>query len=291
MIVRLSDEGLLHQRDGTAAEQAENEVLQKVILPHIRGYARIEGSNFDARDFIISASNQEGGTVNAREALQQALLKKVKPKCAELGVEIRAVTLADMRPPNELAEQIAQRELARVELEKNQVRIGQYRTEQELMAKQALKQQAKEKVEAETRLIQAKTRADQMREVELAGLKQDLENAQLLLEAAHSQAEATLSKGNAEAAVINLTNDAEVAGLRTAVQAFASAQAYAQYQVIAKLAPALGEIFASDSSDFAKIFADYFVVPKTPHAAPVDTPAPASTTASATPEKTSESQP
>ncbi len=56
------------------------------------------------------------------------------------------------------------------------------------MAKEALKDQAKGKVEAETRLVQAKTRAEQMQEVELARLKQELENAQLLFEAAESEA-------------------------------------------------------------------------------------------------------
>ena len=102
MLVRLTDEGILHQRDETPQEQLENEVLQKVILPCIRGYSRIEGSNFDAHDFILSTVVEDGPkTVNAREALQQALLAKVKPRCAELGVEIRAVTLADLKPPVE----------------------------------------------------------------------------------------------------------------------------------------------------------------------------------------------
>jgi hypothetical protein len=255
MIVRLTDEGVLHQRDETPEDQAENEVLQKVILPHIRGYARIEGSNFNARDFILSKATADGSpTLNAREALQQALFKKVKPRCEELGVEIRAVTLAEMKTPTELADQIAQRELARVELEKNQAQVRQYRAAQELQAKQALKQQAKEKVEAETRLLQAKTKADQMRQVETSRLKQELENAQLQLDAAKNQADAVVSKGKAEAAVINLTNAAEVAGLRQAVQGFSSVQNFAQYHVISRMAPALTEIFASDTSDFAKLF-------------------------------------
>ena len=167
-----------------------------------------------------------------REVLQQALLAKVKPRCAELGVEIRAVTLADMKPPEELAKQINLRELARVELEKNVVRMGQYRAAQELAAKEALKQQYKEKVDAETRLLQAKTRAEQMREVELSRLKQELDNAQLELDAAKNQAEAILTKGRAEAAVILLTNEAEIAGLRKAVQGFASVQNFAQYHIV-----------------------------------------------------------
>jgi regulator of protease activity HflC (stomatin/prohibitin superfamily) len=262
MLVRLTDEGILHQRDDTPEEKAENEVLQKVILPCIRGYSRIEGSNFDARDFILSAAGKDGQpSVNAREALQQALLKKVKPRCAELGVEIRAVTLADMKPPADLAKQINLRELARVELEKNEVRLRQYKAAQELMGKESLKQQAVEKVEAETRLLQAKTRSDQLREVELSRLKQELDNAQLQLDAAKNRADAILAKGKAEAAVIRLTNEAEIAGLRKAVQGFASVQNFAQYHIVSRLAPALTEIFASDTSDFSRIFSTYMTMP------------------------------
>jgi regulator of protease activity HflC (stomatin/prohibitin superfamily) len=273
LTVRLTDEGVLHQQDDTPEQQLDNEILQKVILPHIRGYARIEGSNFDARDFILAsqsatpaagaaAPNAPGEkTINAREALQQALLAKVKPQCAALGVEVRAVTLADMRPPADLADQIAQRELARVEQAKNAARLRQYRAAQELQAKQALKDQAKAKVEAETRLIQAKTKASQLKEVALSQAKQDLENAQVALEAAEKQAEATLTKGKAEAAVINLQNEATVAGLRRAMQGFVNAQSFAQYNLMSKLGPALSEIFASDDSDFGRLFSNYLNPP------------------------------
>ncbi|MGH7136309.1 MAG: SPFH domain-containing protein, partial [Pirellulales bacterium] len=253
-----------------------NEILQKVILPHIRGYARIEGSNFDARDFILTdavlpttTEQREGAekpadaapavarAFNARERMQRALLAKVKDRCQALGVEIRAVTLADLLPPKELSEQIAQRELARVEREKNLAVVKQHKAQQELASKIGLKQQAKEKVAAETLLVQATTRAEQLKEVEESRLKQELLNAQVALEAARDQASATLAKGEAEAKVIDLKNEAEVAGLRTAVQGFTSADYFAQYHILQKLAPALTEIFASDDSDFARLFADY----------------------------------
>ncbi len=268
LTVRLTDEGVLHQQDETPAEQLDNEILQKVILPHIRGYARIEGSNFDARDFIlaapVAAATPDAPTekpVNAREALQKALLEKVKPQCAALGVEVRAVTLADMRPPAELADQIAQRELARVEQAKNGARLRQYRAAQELKAKEALKDQAKSKVEAETRLIQAKTKATQMKEVALSQATQDLENAQLVLDAAEKQAEATITKGKADAAVIDLQNDAKVAGLRKAMQGFADVQSFAQYNLMNRLGPALTEIFAGDDSEFGRLFSNYLTKP------------------------------
>jgi len=288
----LTDDGILHQKDSTPEEQQENEILQKVILPHIRGYSRIAGSNFDARDFILSTSMSEKAavtaevpvaapeaqapaepdakadvpdpktgpapkTANARERMQRELLEKVKDRCKELGVEIRAVTLADLLPPKELSEQIAQRELARVEREKNLALVKQHMAQQELAAKTGLKQQAKEKVAAETRLVQATTKAEQLKEVETSRLAQELKNAEVELEAARDQASATLAKGEAEAKVIMLKNEAEVAGLRTAVQGFSSIEHFAQYHILQKLAPALTEIFASDDGDFSRLFADY----------------------------------
>jgi hypothetical protein len=266
MVARLADDGQLHQADSTPQEQQQNEILQKVLLPHIRGYARIEGSNFDARDFILSKADTgsapaEGPADNAREKMQTELLKKVKPRCEVLGVELRAVTLAALQPPAELAQQIAQRELARVEREKNEVLVRQHKAQQELAAKQALKKQATEKVGAETRLIQAKTKLQQSMEVEESRLKQELENAKIELQAARSEAEATLATGKAQADVIGLQNEAEISGLKTAVQGFASIEHFAQFHVMSKLAPALSEIFASDDSEFARLFATYMTQP------------------------------
>lgn len=262
VMVRLTDEGVLHQLDATPEQQAQNEILQKVLLPHMRGYARIEGSNFDARDFIIAAGGAANDKpTNTREQLQQALLAKVRPRCQELGIEIRAVLLGEMKPPAELAEQISQRDLARVEQQKNAVRLGQYKEMQKLKSIETMKEQAREMVEVNTRLQVMQTQAKQQKEVEELKLKQELENAKIGLEAARSRAEAILAKGKAAAAVIQLQNEAEVAGLRTAVQGFASAAHFAQYHVISKLAPSLKEIFSSDDSDFAKLFSGYMTPP------------------------------
>jgi hypothetical protein len=262
MVARLADDGVLHQADATLDEQQQNEILQKVLLPHIRGYARIEGSNFDAREFILSKADETAVQAqtpadNAREKMQTELLKKVKPRCEELGVELRAVTLAALQPPAELADQIAQRELARVDREKNEVLVRQHKAQQELAAKQGLKLQATEKVGAETRLIQAKTKMDQSKQVEESRLQQDLANAKIELDAAKSEAEAKLANGKAQADVIGLQNEAEISGLKTAVEGFSSIENFAQYHVMSKLTPALSEIFASDDSEFARLFAAY----------------------------------
>jgi hypothetical protein len=258
LLVRLSDEGNLHQDDATEEQQRDNEILQKIVLPHVRGYARIEGSNLDARNFIVTDAAAGGGTKpNAREEFQRALREKVTPQCQELGLHIEGVTLGPLDLPPELTEQISARDVARVQLEKNKAKVEQYKTEQELQAAKALAQQATEKVAAETRLSQAKTLAATKKQVEKKRLEVDLTNAQLKLDAAREQAKAIVARGKAEADVIALNNEAEVAGLRKEAQSFGNLQNFAQYRVMAKLAPALSEIFASDQGDFARLFAAF----------------------------------
>ncbi len=290
VLVRLSDEGKLHQLDRTEEEKEKNEILQKIILPHMRGHARIEGSNLDAKDVIITDSGKPGQAdgkqaANIRERLQSTLLEKIRPQCEEVGIEIRTVRLAALEPPPELVEQIAARDVARVHLDKNKTLLEQFKTRQQLQAAEAMTEQASEKVRAETRRVQAQTQANQRKEVETLRFKQDLENAQLKLEAARAQAKAILAKGKVEADVINLQNEAEVAGLRKAVQGFANAQYFAQYHILKKMAPALTEIFASDDSEFARLFGSYMTPPAAAPAKTAGAPAKAAPVAAQTPMK------
>src|SRR5262249_52031880 len=241
----------------------------KFLLPLIRGYVRIEGSKFDARDFISAAGTPgEAKAVNPRERLQSEVLERVGARCQKEGVAIESVTIAQMEPPEELKKLIIERELARVAREKNADKIGQYKEEQELKANEALKQQQSESVAAEKRIVQAQALAEQRKKVEESRLRQELASAKLRLEAAKDKARAVVAAGKAEADVINLQNDAEVSGLRKAVQGFPSPEHFAQYHVLSKLAPALTEIFASDGSDFAKLFSAYMAPPAKPGVSP-----------------------
>jgi regulator of protease activity HflC (stomatin/prohibitin superfamily) len=260
LLVALSNKGELHQKDGTEQEKANNEILQKVMLPLIRGYVRIEGSKFDARDFVTQKGIDGMPRVNPRERLQQELMEKVAPTCKEMGILVESVTLAHMDMSKELAEladQIAERERTRVTREKNQKLVEQHKQDQELKAKEVLKDQKEQVVGAKTRLAVATKKAETSKEVEKKKLEQELQSAQIRLEAAENQARATLARARSEAAVITAQNEAEVAGLRTAVTGFPNADAFAQYHVLMRLAPALSEIFASDTSDFARIFSTY----------------------------------
>ncbi len=272
LLVTLSDEGELHQGLSTPKDQEHNEILQKIILPLVRGYVRIEGSKFDARDFV-SRPKSEGQRVEVpRERLQQEVLKKIQPRCQEFGLSVESVSIDRMDVPPELSAVIAEREQARITVDKNAAAIGQYVEQQKLKAKEALKQQEEEKVATTSKLVQAEAKSRQRKATEEARLKQELANAQLRLDAAREQAKSVVAAGKAESEVIMLQNEAEVSGLRTAVQGFPSADYYAQYHILTKLAPALGEIFASDTSDFAKLFSAYLTPPARPSTAPAVTP-------------------
>ncbi len=261
LFVALSSDGVLHQADATEKEKSENEILQKLILPLIKGYVRLEGSKYDARDFITQKANADDQVaVNPLEKLQQALTKKVKPPCEELGVVIESLSIGRMdlsKELRELAQQISQREQARLAREKNQELIEQYKQDQKLKAAEALQKQNEEVVQANTRLKVQQTKANQMKEVEEAKLKVELKSAEIRLQAARDRAKAILNKGKNEAEVIAAQNESEVAGLRTAIQGFSSPDHFAHYQIIARIGPALREIFASDNSEFARLFSVY----------------------------------
>jgi hypothetical protein len=305
LLVKLSDEGKLNQKFSTTQEQATNQILQVVILPAIRGYVRIEGSKFKARDFIAKPNDPERlhrvttlvtdlwsagslplpttptllglpgtylsstdlepvSTTNARQELQTALRAKVPEEVRDMGIIVEEIAMDRIDPEGELAllaQQITEREQARLKREQNSSTIEQYRADQKLEASKVLKDREMQVVAANTKFEQAKIKAEQRKEVEQKKLEQDLAIAQIDLEGAKEKAKAVLLQGQADADVIDLENKAEVQGLKTAVESFPTVEAFAQYHVISKLAPALSEIFASDSSDFARLFASYMALP------------------------------
>jgi len=234
----------------------------------------MEGSKFEARDFVSQTRDAMGAEVkNPRERLQEELMAKVKSPCERVGIVIESITLAQSVTAPEkdeltkLADIISERERARLTREQNKEKIAQYKKDQETKAAEALSEQNSKKVAAQTKLEVEQKNAQRRKEVEEAKLKQELLNAETRLTAAKSQAKATLSLGEAEAKVITLQNEAEVSGLKKKVESFPSADYFAHYQVLTKLAPALSEIFASDTSEFAKLFAAYMAAPANKQAA------------------------
>jgi hypothetical protein len=261
LFVMLCDDGRLPQAGATEEEKKKNPILQKVVLPLIRGYVRIEGSKYDARDYVSQQRDaKDEKKVNPREKLQEELMKKVGPACRKVGVIIETITVAQPEMNKDLdkmADAISKREETRLTREKNKQLVEQHKQEQEQQAKEAMAAQRTKVVEANTKLEQEKINAKRRKGVEELKWQASLQAAKERLEGAKKRAEATVTEGKAEAAVIMAKNQAEVAGLKTAVLGFPTPEQYAQYQVVMKLAPALSEIFASDTSEFAKVFTTY----------------------------------
>ncbi|MFN4257828.1 MAG: SPFH domain-containing protein [Gemmataceae bacterium] len=265
LFVLLCENGVLYQHDETLDDQGKNPILQKIVLPLIRGYVRIEGSKHDAREYISKPKDEEempnnGKTSNPRERLQEELMAKVKPECAKVGVDLEYVAVGQPRMNRsleELASQIREREQARITRKTNEQKVIQFEREQKLKSTEALAQQRQRIIDANTSLEQAKIIAERRVQNEKAKLGAELQSAQARLDGAKKRAEAILTQGKAEANIIMAENEAVVAELKKAVDGFPTPDHFAQYHVLAKLSPALAEIFASDTSEFAKLFSTY----------------------------------
>lgn len=274
LLVTLTGSGKLHQKYQTPEDRDRNQILQKVVLPLIRGYVRIEGSKFKARDFIAEAAAVGGGenkeATNARIQLQESLRKSVPQECAATGIEILEISLNRVVARDELeklAVQITERVDSFQKRVTNENMIKRLESEAETKANEAKVKQSAAVTAANTDMEKAKILAEQKLKVLEADLMTQKEAAQLRLDAAQSEAKRILALAEAEAKVIEKQNQAEIAEIKTAIQGFPNVETFAQYHMLMKMAPALNEIFASDTSEFAKLFSGYMAPPtKTPPA-------------------------
>jgi regulator of protease activity HflC (stomatin/prohibitin superfamily) len=259
----LCDEGQLPQADSTPEEQRKNPILQKFVLPLIRGHVRIQGSNYDARDYVsysTKADEKGAATFNPREKLQKELMDKVAPACKKVGVIIETITVSQPEMNKDLAklaDSIFERVQTRQVRDKNKQLIEQYTQEKELQGTLALEKRQEALGDANRKLEQEKIQAEQRKKVEQAKLEAELKAAHTTLEGARKKAEGIRITAKNQAKVTMAKNQAEVAGLKTKISGFSSPEQFAQYEVLQKLSPALSEIFASDQSEFAKLFTAY----------------------------------
>lgn len=236
-------------RIGKSADVAryDDDVVQIVLTPAIRGYARIEGSKFEATQYISGAS---------RTTFQNALLEKVRAACAPKGILIHEVLVSDIEPPAEIADPIRQREIAKEELARNLNQIKQAQAEQTLARQTALVAQERARVESETKKIQQVITAKNRQEVAMIDQEKLLMVARTDLEAAKLEASAILSRGQAEADVIHAKNEAEAEALKRAVEAFRSPAAFAAYTFATRVAPSVRGVFADPASPFGRLFTE-----------------------------------
>jgi regulator of protease activity HflC (stomatin/prohibitin superfamily) len=214
-----------------------DDIIKKVIMPLARGFSRIEGSKNPAKNYI---------TGETRQQFQNNLEAHLKAKCLESGVDIRSVLIRNITPPDEIASVIRDRELAVQNARKIEQQIAQAKSQAELTRQEALAQQNKEKVEADTVAIRAVISAKQDQEVRLVAAHQDLEVAKLETAAAAAQADAITLKAEAERKVIALNNTAQANVISSQIQAFNGGFNFARHELYQKIGPQIQTILSGD---------------------------------------------
>ena len=235
VLVRIGEQG---------ASDDSNEILQKIVVPVVRGYGRIIGSQYSAIDYISGAS---------RIVFQSNLFDRVRSTCANKGVAIKSLLICDISPPEEISQPIRDREIAAEELSRNQARIEQAKAEQHLAHTDATIGQAQRRVEADTANLQAVIAATNRQVVALVEQNQKLMVAEQDLEAAKKQATATRARGKAAADVVLMKHTAQAVALEKSVQAFGSGKALADYELARALADKVRAVLTTDDGDVAKM--------------------------------------
>jgi len=237
-------------------DKIDDEIIAKIITPESRSLCRIGGSKLSGGQFISGID---------REQFQRDLVKSLTENCKKQGIEILAVAITSIQPPEEIATPVRAREVAKQELAQfNQEKIQQL-SEAQLKVQQLLAEQKKKLVEAEQAVVEKTTHAEQDQQVARTLAEQKLKVAGTRLEAAKDKASAITSKAQADADVIRFNNTAEVAGLAARVAAFdGDGASLARNILVEKLAPSFHTILSNSDGPLMELFGQ-FTRDQTPH--------------------------
>lgn len=215
-------------------DAVHEEIVRDIILPNARSFCRLKGSAKLGKDFI------DGKT---RTIFEMEFAEAMKAACEPLGIEIQEALITTIRPPEQIAKPIQERESARLDEKKYSEQINQQKAERSLAEQVALVKQKPALVEVEQKIVKIVTQAKREQEVAVTKANEQLAVAKLKLDAAKDEAAAIISRGEADAAVVGFENKADAAGWKQSVQAFdGNGFAFAQYVLSQKLASAYRRI-------------------------------------------------
>ncbi|WP_435006729.1 SPFH domain-containing protein [Tundrisphaera lichenicola] len=227
----------------------DEEIISKIITPESRSLCRTGGSKLNGGQFISGID---------REIFQRNLVQSLTENCKKQGVEILAVAITRVEPPQDIASPVRDREVAKQKLAQfNQERIQQL-SEARLQIEILLAAQKQEIVGAEGKVIVQTTKAEQDNAVAVTLAEQKLKVTQTQLEAAKDKASAIVAKAQADADVIRFNNTAELAGLASRVAAFnGDGAAMAQNILMGKLAPGFRSIMTNSEGPLMELFGQF----------------------------------
>jgi regulator of protease activity HflC (stomatin/prohibitin superfamily) len=231
-------------------EEIDQEIVRTVIMPNARSFCRLQGSNASGREFI------QGST---RASFQEGFEKSMKEACEPLGIEVIQALITKIRPPQQIATPVREREIAKQQELQYQQQILQQESEKKLAKEKAMVQQKQALVAASQDVVKLTIKAMQEQKVAVTKAEEQLAVAQFKLAASKDEAGAIESKGKAAADVIRFENEAESAGWKKAVESFnGEGQAYAKYVLYQKLSSSYRRIMVNTAdSPIMKIFEDF----------------------------------
>jgi len=231
-------------------DDIDAEIISKVILPNARSFCRLEGSNNSGREFISGET---------RTKFQEKFQTDMQEACEPLGIEIIQALIAEIKPPEPIAEPVREKELAKLQNTEYLQQIEEQKEEQKQATEKELVSQKQALVKADQAVVVVTIEAEQQQQVDVTKAEERKSVAQFKLDAAKDEAEAILAKGKAEAEVIGFQNEAEAAGWKRAVEAFSGdGSQYARYVLYQKMAVAYREIMVNTAdSPIMKIFESF----------------------------------
>ena len=146
----------------------DEEIIAKIITPESRSLCRIGGSKLSGGQFISGED---------REKFQTDLVKSLTPNCKKQGIEILAVAITSIQPPEEITEPVQQREVAKQKLAQFRREKLQQLSEAKLKVEVVLAEQKKRVVEAEQEVVEKTTKAEQEQKVAVTLAEQKLKVA------------------------------------------------------------------------------------------------------------------
>lgn len=216
-----------------------DDIRQKLILPSARGFSRIEGSKKSATDFIVGET---------RQIFQDNLEKYLRNVCRPWGISINSVLIRDIIVPQDIASIIRDRELAAQDAKKFEQQIIEAKSKAELAKQQALAEQNRLTVAAETERIRLTIAAEQVKVEQTIAAQTELDVAKVGFNTAKANAEATLELAEADRKVVDAQNRANADVLKQQVAVYKNERDYIRAKLYEKVAPRIETILTTDAN-------------------------------------------
>ena len=182
----------------------------------------------------------------------------MKKACEPHGIEIVQALITKINPPQAIAGPVRDREVAHQRLKQFQEQKLQQDQEALLAIEKALIDKKRALVEAEQKVIQKTTKAQEQQKVAVTKAEELLEVSKRDLEAAIDKASALMSRKKADAGIVDYKNQAETSGWKRAVDSMGGGNEYARFIMYQKLAPGFKSIMTNTAnSPIMEIFENF----------------------------------